>query len=103
MLLGNALALPTLRRVLLLSWKREKRSSPAPSTIQKLLRIQRRNYAVFLFIGLCFGWSMAQEMPVTYSFGERYDDRYKCSALLDICDDGMGGAILVRSYYTGIV
>jgi len=42
-------------------------------------------------------------MPVNYSFGERYDDRYKFSNLLDISDDGYGGAILVRSYYTGIV
>src|SRR5690606_8900297 len=48
-------------------------------------------------------WSNAQEMPVTYNFGERYDDRYKFSNLLDISDDGMGGSILVRAYYTGIV
>lgn len=65
--------------------------------------MHRRNYLVSFLICLCFGWSVAQELPVTYRFGERYDDRYKYSNLLDISDDGLGGAILVRSYYTGIV
>ena len=49
----------------------------------------------------CLG--QAQEMPVKYSFGEKYNDRYKYSNLLEISDDGMGGTILVRSYYTGII
>ena len=45
----------------------------------------------------------AQKIPVGYSFGEKYDDRYKYSNLLSISDDGEGGSILVRSYYTGII
>jgi hypothetical protein len=55
-----------------------------------------------LFFGFFF-FAEAQEMPVTYSFGEKYNDRYKYSNLLEISDDGMGGSILVRSYYTGII
>src|SRR5690606_11721884 len=53
---------------------------------------------------LCFFFlSQAQQLPVEYSFGEKYNDRYKYSNLLEILDDGMGGSILVRSYYTGII
>jgi len=65
--------------------------------------MQQRNFLLSFFICFCLGWSVAQDMPVTYSFGEKYDDRYKYSNLLDISDDGLGGAILVRTYYTGIV
>ena len=53
---------------------------------------------------LCFFFlTQAQQLPVKYSFGEKYNDRYKYSNLLEISDDGMGGSILVRSYYTGII
>lgn len=65
--------------------------------------MRRWNYLVFLFIFLCSNGAMPQEMPVNYSFGEKYDDRYKYSNLLEMSDDGMGGTILIRSYYTGIV
>ncbi|HUH45600.1 MAG TPA: hypothetical protein VLZ54_00495 [Arenibacter sp.] len=65
--------------------------------------MHRYHYFVCLLTCLCFGWSIAQEMPVNYSFGAKYNDRYKYSNLLDISDDGNGGAILVRSYYTGII
>ncbi len=47
--------------------------------------------------------SHAQKMPVSYDFGERYSDRYKYSNLLTIADDGEGGSILVRSYFTGLI
>ncbi len=55
-----------------------------------------------LFMSFVF-LAKAQEMPIKYSFGEKYNDRYKYSNLLEISDDGMGGSILVRSYYTGII
>ncbi len=45
----------------------------------------------------------AQKMPVTYTFGEKYSDRYKYSNLLTITDDGTGGTILLRAYYTGLI
>jgi len=47
--------------------------------------------------------SFAQKMPVDYRFGEKYDDRYKYSNLLTIDDDGNGGSVLVRSYYSGMI
>lgn len=47
--------------------------------------------------------AFAQKMPVSYEFGERYNDRYKYSNLLTITDDGEGGSILVRSYFTGLI
>lgn len=45
----------------------------------------------------------AQEIPVKYSFGEKYNDRYKYSNLLTISNAEDGGTLLVRSYYTGII
>lgn len=42
-------------------------------------------------------------MPVTYNFGERYDDRYRYSNLMTLDEDGTGGYILVRAYYQGLV
>ena len=44
-----------------------------------------------------------QDLPVDYSLGEKYNDRYKYSNLMTIADDGSGGSILVRAYYTGII
>ncbi len=48
---------------------------------------------------LCF----AQEIPVDYQLGEKYNDRYKYSNLLTLTGDGTGGYILVRSYYSGLI
>ena len=45
----------------------------------------------------------AQNMPVSYDFGEKYNDRYKYSNLVSISEDGTGGTVLVRSYYTGMI
>ncbi len=54
----------------------------------------------FFLIGIAV---RAQEIPVNYTFGEKYNDRYKYSNLLTISDDGSGGTILVRAYYTGLI
>jgi hypothetical protein len=54
----------------------------------------------FFLIGIVV---RAQEIPVNYTFGEKYNDRYKYSNLLTISDDGSGGTILVRAYYTGLI
>lgn len=56
-------------------------------------------FLVFFYAVLSFG----QKMPVDYSFGEKYDDRYKYSNLLTIDEDGKGGSVLVRSYYSGMI
>ncbi|WP_421810501.1 hypothetical protein [Flagellimonas sp.] len=47
--------------------------------------------------------AQAQKMPVSYNFGEKYNDRYRYSNLLTIDDDGTGGYILVRAYYQGLI
>ncbi len=45
----------------------------------------------------------AQEMPIAYDFGEKFNDRHRYSNLLTIADDGDGGYILVRSYFQGLI
>ncbi len=47
--------------------------------------------------------SNAQKMPVSYDFGEKFNDRYRYSNLLTIDDDGAGGYILVRAYFQGLI
>lgn len=61
-----------------------------------------RNLLILFFL-VCFNLVKAQEMPIDYTFGEKYSDRYKYSNLLTIAPDGNGGSILVRSYFTGII
>ena len=58
-----------------------------------------------LTLALVFLAAIAQSqfMPIEYTFGEKYNDRYKYSNLMAIDDDGNGGYILVRSYYTGLI
>ena len=49
-------------------------------------------------------WQLtAQEMPISYDFGEKFSDRYKYSNLQLIQEDGAGGDILVRSYVQGLI
>ncbi|MBC2838371.1 hypothetical protein [Robiginitalea sp. SC105] len=45
----------------------------------------------------------AQEMPVDYQFGEKYNDRYKYSNLVTFSEANSGNKLLVRAYYTGLV
>ncbi len=45
----------------------------------------------------------SQKMPVSYDFGEKFNDRYRYSNLLTIDDDGAGGYILVRAYFQGLI
>ncbi|WP_375326038.1 hypothetical protein [Flagellimonas sp. GZD32] len=60
-----------------------------------------------LLLTLCFVCvgivSNAQKMPVSYDFGEKYQDRYRYSNLMTIDEDASGGYILVRAYYQGLV
>tara|TARA_R110002050_G_scaffold48356_3_gene112528 strand:- start:91195 stop:92748 length:1554 start_codon:yes stop_codon:yes gene_type:complete len=63
----------------------------------------RNRIILILFFFAFFCFSQAQEMPISYAFGEKYNDKYKYSNLLTIAPDGNGGSILVRSYYTGII
>ena len=54
----------------------------------------------FLLMGIVAG---AQKMPVSYNFGEKFNDRYRYSNLMTIDGDGTGGYILVRAYYQGLI
>ena len=62
-----------------------------------------KKIGTLLFIGLLALLSQAQEFPIDYNFGDKYSDRYKYSNLVAISEDGQGGSILVRSYYTGLI
>ncbi|EAR02634.1 hypothetical protein FB2170_05085 [Maribacter sp. HTCC2170] len=58
--------------------------------------------SLLLFLVVSFTLT-AQDIPLDFSIGERYNDRYKYSNLLSISEDGTGGTFLVRSYYTGVI
>ena len=62
----------------------------------------RKKLSILLFL-LASCAITAQNIPITHSIGEKYNDKYKYSRLLTISEDGTGGTFLVRSYYTGIV
>lgn len=47
--------------------------------------------------------TFAQDLPIEYQFGEKYDDRYKYSNLASISNDGKGGYVLVRAYFGGMI
>src|SRR5690606_36749075 len=62
---------------------------------------QRLMSLLCLALSICWGW--AQKVPLTYDFGETYQDRYRYSNLKTIEGDGTGGYVLVRAYYQGLV
>ena len=62
-----------------------------------------RRCCIVLLAALTCLVTYGQEMPLDYSFGEKYNDRYKYSNLAAISQDGTGGYILVRSYFTGMI
>ncbi|MEM1340388.1 MAG: hypothetical protein AAF717_20005 [Bacteroidota bacterium] len=56
--------------------------------------------ALLAFVALSAG---AQKMPLTYDFGEKFNDRHRYSNLVTIAEDGDGGYILVRAYLQGLI
>ena len=55
-----------------------------------------------LFLGAILA-GFSQQMPVEYRFGDKYNDRYKYSNLVAQTEDGQGGYLMVRAYYTGLI
>jgi hypothetical protein len=45
--------------------------------------------------------SSAQDIPIEYSLGENYSDRYKYSTVLSVDRSTQGESVLVRTYYGG--
>ncbi len=58
-------------------------------------------FLLFFTIGIV--GAFAQQNDIAYTIGETFSDKHKYSNLLSISDDGNGGTIIVRSYYSGIV
>lgn len=61
-----------------------------------------KKITVFLFFIIGFG-ALAQQNDISYTIGETSSDKHKYSNLLSIAEDGNGGTVVVRSYYSGIV
>ncbi len=62
----------------------------------------RKSFSILFFL-VASCTITAQDIPVSHTIGEKYNDRYKYSNLLAISSDENGGSILIRSYYTGII
>ena len=62
----------------------------------------RKSMSLLLFLVVSCAMT-AQDIPLDFAIGEKYNDRYKYSNLLTISEDGTGGTFLVRSYYTGVI
>ncbi len=60
-------------------------------------------FRLLLLLLLVVTVGRAQLMPMEYDFGEKYNDRYRYSNLVAMADDGDGGYLLVRSYFTGLI
>lgn len=57
-----------------------------------------------LLAGLLTFWGIyGQEMPLEYTFGDKYKDRYKYSNLLSFSETVSSDKILVRGYYSGLL
>lgn len=62
-----------------------------------------KNTLTVLVLFLFAGMAHSQDFPIAFEIGEKYNDRYKYSNLVTIADDGTGGTLLVRAYYSGLV
>lgn len=61
-----------------------------------------KKITVLLFFIIGIG-ALAQQNDISYTIGETISDKHKYSNLLSIAEDGNGGTVVVRSYYSGIV
>lgn len=61
----------------------------------------RKSLFLLLFLA-AFTLVKAQEMPINYSLGENYSDRYKYSTVLSISGSDNDQTVIVRTYYGGM-
>jgi hypothetical protein len=59
-------------------------------------------YALALLFFAALSFIKAQEIPLNYSLGENYSDRYKYSTMLSINADHTDKTVIVRTYYGGM-
>ena len=62
-----------------------------------------RKHLFFILLSVVILGSYAQETELNYIVGETIKDRHQYSNLLSIAEDGKGGTVVVRSYFSGIV
>ncbi|MFD0795981.1 hypothetical protein ACFQZJ_00800 [Maribacter chungangensis] len=62
-----------------------------------------RKHLFFVLLSITIWGSYAQDTQLNYTIGETLKDRHQYSNLLSIAEDGKGGTVIVRSYYSGIV
>jgi len=62
-----------------------------------------RKYLFFTLLTIAIYGSQAQDTQLSYTLGETLKDRHQYSNLLSIAEDGKGGTVVVRSYFSGIV
>ncbi len=61
----------------------------------------QKSLVILLFL-LALSFVKAQEIPLNYSLGENYSDRYKYSTVLSIDADNADKTVIVRTYYGGM-
>lgn len=62
-----------------------------------------RKKLFFILLTLVISGSYAQNTELNYTLGETLKDRHQYSNLLSIAEDGNGGTVIIRSYFSGIV
>ncbi|NND15827.1 MAG: hypothetical protein HKN89_05840 [Eudoraea sp.] len=62
-----------------------------------------KQHVITFILFFSFSLGFSQEMPIEYGFGEKYNDRYKYSNLVAQAEDGQGGYLMVRAYYSGLI
>src|SRR6056297_152908 len=62
-----------------------------------------RKYLFLILLSIVTWGSYAQDTKLNYTIGETIRDRHQYSNLLSIAEDGNGGTVVVRSYFSGIV
>ncbi len=63
--------------------------------------LRKTTFLLLLILGVIT--TFGQKRDIAYTIGEMHSDKHKYSNLLSIAEDGEGGTVVVRSYFSGIV